>query len=625
MALDTGGPFRVLHVDDDQSLIDVTATFLTQEDDRFVVEGATSGVEGLDRLDDDVDCVISDYEMPEMDGLEFLEAVREQWSTLPFILFTAKGSDVVSDAISAGATDYLQKETGADQYTLLANRVGNAIERTVAGRAARTTSARFETLLADAAVYELTADGAIRYVTPAVEGVLGHEPADLEGTNAFQSVHPDDQRSVFEAFETVAEDADATAAVEARCQHADGSWRWLGIAFRNLVDDPAVNAVVANVRDITERRECTHELDQYRLLVQTAGDAMYALDEDGYIEMVNASHVDWSGYSESELVDTHVSEFMPAEAVEEGIEITVDLLKNPEKQRGRFEFPATRPDGEERIYEDNIAVLTDADGNYGGSVGVIRDITEQKRRQRALERQNERLDNFASIISHDIRNPLQVASGNLTLARERGDADALENVQKAHERIEDIIDDMLTLARHGQGIEATEPTDINSVARNAWATVDTRGVDLELDGSQTLDAEPDRLRQLFENLFRNAAEHASTSSRPEADDAAEHAGSAATVTVGPIEPFHTATRISRDGGNGFYVADDGPGIPEDRRADVLDFGFSTDEEGTGFGLAIVTQIADAHGWATTVTESRDGGARFEFVRESVDDLSNTTD
>src|SRR6056297_3239217 len=103
MALDTGGPFRVLHVDDDQSLIDVTATFLTQEDDRFVVEGATSGVEGLDRLDDDVDCVISDYEMPEMDGLEFLEAVREQWSTLPFILFTAKGSDVVSDAISAGA------------------------------------------------------------------------------------------------------------------------------------------------------------------------------------------------------------------------------------------------------------------------------------------------------------------------------------------------------------------------------------------------------------------------------------------------------------------------------------------------------------------------------------------
>jgi PAS domain S-box-containing protein len=610
MALVAEASFRILHVDDDPALIDVTADFLATEDDRFTVEAATSAAEGLDRLDDgDIDCVISDYEMPGMDGIEFLEAVREEWPDLPFILFTGKGSEAVaSEAISAGVTDYLQKGTGTEQYTLLANRVRNAVESHAAEREARLARDRVETLLSRPAdfIYALAEDGTVASVTPAVERVLGTDAADVAGTNAFEAVHPDDRESVFDAFERVVEDADTDPGVSARLEHDDGSWRSVRVVFRNCLDDPAVGAVLANVRDVTERETCLQELDRYRTLVQTAGDAMYALDEEGYIEMVNASHVEWSGYTESELVGTHVSEFMPADAVEEGIELTLELLRNPDKHRARFEFPATRPDGEERIYEDNLAVLTDTDGNYSGSIGVIRDITEQKRRERALERQNERLDNFASIISHDIRNPLQVASGNLAQARETGDEAAFEKVARAHDRIDAIIDDVLTLARHGQSVAETEPTLINSVARDAWATVDTREMALELSGDQRLEAEPDRLRQLFENLFRNAV---------------EHAGPDVTVTVGPIEPFHTATRVANDAGSGFYVADDGPGIPEAERGDVLDFGVSGSSGGTGFGLAIVSQIADAHGWETTVTESASGGARFEFVEAAVSDLA----
>jgi PAS domain S-box-containing protein len=609
MGSGTEESFRILHVDDDESLIDVTAAFLTEADGRFSVEGVTSGAAGLERLDSDIDCIISDYGMPEMNGIEFLRAVREARPDLPFIIFTGKGSEAVaSDAISAGVTDYLQKGTGTDQYTLLANRVSNAIESYAAERAARATERRFETLLAEPADYvcELTTDGTVEYVTPAVESTLGYAPGTLEGGSVFNHLHPADRDSAVEVFEAAVEEPSATRTTVARVETADGSWRWGKFTVRNCRADPAVGAMVANVRDVTERKAREDELSKYRTLVDTAGDAMYALDEEGYITMVNASHVDWSGYTESELVGSHVGEFMPAEAVEEGVELTVELLQNPEKQRARFEFPATRPDGEERIYEDNIAVLTDDDGNYGGSIGVIRDITEQKRRERALERQNERLDNFASIISHDIRNPLQVASGNLALARETGDDEVFEKVESAHERIGEIIDDVLALARHGQGIEATEPTDVNSVARDAWATVDTRGMALETKGAQEIAAEPDRLRQLFENLFRNAV---------------EHAGPDTTVTVGPIQPMHTTTRINDDSGNGFYVADDGPGIPEDERDKVFDFGFSTDADGTGFGLSIVTQIADAHGWATTVAEGRAGGARFEFVKQSVDELS----
>lgn len=124
---------RVLHVDDDPSLGDLVAEFLQRENEQFEVTTVTSASEGLRHLADDghtVDCIVSDFDMPHKNGIEFLEAVRETRPELPFVLFTGKGSEeVASDAISAGATDYLQKSAGTDQYTVLANRIQNAVER----------------------------------------------------------------------------------------------------------------------------------------------------------------------------------------------------------------------------------------------------------------------------------------------------------------------------------------------------------------------------------------------------------------------------------------------------------------------------------------------------------------
>ncbi len=122
---------EILHVDDDPDLGEATKTFLERVDEEFAVTTATSAVEGLDLLDKGAfDCVISDYEMPNTNGIEFLELVREQYPDLPFILFTGKGSEeVASDAIASGATDYMQKRMGTDQYDVLANRVKNAVDQ----------------------------------------------------------------------------------------------------------------------------------------------------------------------------------------------------------------------------------------------------------------------------------------------------------------------------------------------------------------------------------------------------------------------------------------------------------------------------------------------------------------
>ena len=217
---------------------------------------------------------------------------------------------------------------------------------------------------------------------------------------------------------------------------------------------------------------------------------------------------------------------------------------------------------------------------------IYTDITERKRRERELARQNERLDQFASVVSHDLRNPLSVATGNLELVADECDADGIERVARAHDRMEALIEDLLRLARAGDDVDEVAPVPLAAAVQRAWGGVRTDGATLEVDAvAASVVADENRLGQLFENLFRNAVEHA----RPDV-----------TVRVGRLE-------------DGFFVADDGPGIPADERDRVLEAGYSRTEEGTGFGLAIVERIASAHGWSVALVESADGGARFEFT------------
>ncbi|MFB6197903.1 MAG: sensor histidine kinase, partial [Halobacteriaceae archaeon] len=115
--------------------------------------------------------------------------------------------------------------------------------------------------------------------------------------------------------------------------------------------------------------------------------------------------------------------------------------------------------------------------------------------------------------------------------------------------------------------------------------VDTREATLNTDTPGVIRADRSRLKQVLENLIRNAV---------------EHGGDGVTVSVGAMD-------------GGFYVADTGPGIPETEREEIFEAGYSTTADGTGFGLKIAEQIAEAHGWEITVTESEQGGTRFEFT------------
>ena len=206
------------------------------------------------------------------------------------------------------------------------------------------------------------------------------------------------------------------------------------------------------------------------------------------------------------------------------------------------------------------------------------------------------VDRLASVISHDLRNPLDVAAAHLQAARETGDAEHFEQLAAAHTRMERIIQDVLTLARGEDALEPIAGVDPGGVATDAWATVDTEAASLSVaEDLPTLAADRDRLQRLFENLFRNSIEHGTGSHRPGAEE------NALTVTVG------------RDG-TGFFVADNGVGIPTADRQQVFDAGYVRDDSGltTGLGLTIVEEIAEAHKWDIELTDSNTGGARFEF-------------
>lgn len=226
------------------------------------------------------------------------------------------------------------------------------------------------------------------------------------------------------------------------------------------------------------------------------------------------------------------------------------------------------------------------DGEVVRVVGFTRDITQRKQSEQQLKAKNEQLERFASVVAHDLRNPWNVADGFLRLARESQDSDDLRRVADALDRMERIITDLLALAKAGAQIDHKEPVSVAEVAESSWDLISHPEGSLTVAGDTTVIGDPTRIAQLFENLFRNSV---------------EHAGPAVTIVVGSLAEMP-----------GFYIEDDGPGIPESDREAVFDRGHTTTRTGTGFGLAIVEDIVTAHNWTLTLTESADGGARFEI-------------
>ncbi|WP_245742073.1 sensor histidine kinase [Natrinema salaciae] len=342
------------------------------------------------------------------------------------------------------------------------------------------------------------------------------------------------------------------------------------------------------LRDITNRRRVQK---RYQTLIEHSSDLTVVLDEEGDLTYVSPSAKSIIGVPADEIIGENTMDHIHPEDIESVAERFDEVVMNP-AETVRFEYRLRHIDGSWRTMEGVARNLLE-NPYVKGVVVNARDITARTERERDLERTNDRLEQFANIVSHDLRNPLTVAQGHLQLAKDTGDMDSLEAIEQSHERMESIIEDVLTLAQQEKSIGETEHVGLASIAREAWKHVETPDATLVVDSNTTIAADRDRLLRLFENCFRNAI---------------EHAGADVTVTIGTTD-------------KSFFIADDGPGIPDNQRDDVLEAGYTTAETGTGFGLSIVSQIAEAHGWTVSIDTSVAGGARLSFRTEEFDDLS----
>ncbi|MFB6267933.1 MAG: PAS domain S-box protein [Halodesulfurarchaeum sp.] len=365
----------------------------------------------------------------------------------------------------------------------------------------------------------------------------------------------------------------------------------------------------------TEIMACSTEQAVYERLIDAATDILdfdlceISRHEDGYLVPTASS----TGLESDVSRRISVEEGLAGRTFREGESILIDDIRTFEEaiegsgyrsglsvpigEFGVLQIVAEVPDrfdqGDLELTELLVAHATEA----------LTRINREKRlreHEAELTRQNERLDRFASVVSHDLRNPLNVAEGRLELLQEDCESEHIKPLLEAQERMETLIEDVLTLTRQGQTVRDLESVRLDRIVDDALEGVPTEDVsmDVAVPDETTLEADDSRLRRILENLIRNAV---------------EHAGPDVTLEIGVTD-------------RGFYVADDGPGIPEENRAEVFEHGYSTSEQGTGLGLAIVQDLAEAHGWTVEVSESDLGGARFEISDvKSLDPQDTRTD
>ncbi|WP_158854914.1 histidine kinase N-terminal 7TM domain-containing protein [Halorhabdus sp. CUG00001] len=367
----------------------------------------------------------------------------------------------------------------------------------------------------------------------------------------------------------------------------DDGQRFYTAHLTPLRDDGSLGRLLT-IRDVTDNRRIEK---RYQALIENASDIITVVDQEGTLAYVSPSVKRILGREPETLRGQSPLEYVHPDDRARVKTAFADI--GVDTGTVRFECRVEDADGTVRVVESVGQDLTE-NPFVQGIVVHTRDVTERHQREQELERANEHLEAFASAISHDLRNPLNVAAGNLELARTEREEAYFQRVESAHERMETLIDDLLRLAKQGQTVAETDQVDLETVATDAWETVETAQATLDIRETDTIDADRNRLRQLFENLYRNAIDHAG-------------------------EDVHVRVGTRSDG---LFVADDGPGIPADQRQAVFQSGYTTSTDGTGFGLAIVRNIVDAHGWSIQAVESESGGARFEI--NCVEAIAETT-
>jgi PAS domain S-box-containing protein len=561
---------------------------------------------GLKRLaEGDIDVLLLDLSLPDSQGLDSLSKVLAKAPKVPIVVMSGlEDESVAIKAVQEGAQDYLVK--GSVDAKLLARSLRYAIERHRLQQALRHSEEYFRALTENSqdAIAILDSNGTIRYEGPSIERILGYEPQDRVGKSAFELIHPEDMSRVVNSFAELMRKPRSTLRAEVRLQHKDGSWRTFEAVGNNLLDDPAVRGVVANFRDITERKQAEEALreseEKLKHYLDSSPEAILICDTRGNFLYGNRVAQKIMGYSSEELVGKNWQKnfALSEESLSKGVRL---MELSARKRTGPNEFELVGKDGSHTFVEVSTYPIGQRDKVE--IISIARDITERKRLEEQLRLAGRlvAVGELAVGVAHELNNPLAAIQGFAQLLTASDHLDKtlkkdLETIYREAQRASKITGSLLSFARQhkpekhlisiDEVIEKTLELRVHQMQVNNIEVV----VDFAADLPKTM-ADFSQMQQVFVNIINNAEQ---------AMLEAHGRGKLIVKTERSGEMIQIA------------FTDSGPGISEENLNRIFDPFFTTKEvgKGTGLGLSICYGIVQAHGGRIYAKSKLGRGATF---------------
>ena len=599
--------YRILYVDDESGMLEIGKLFL-ERSGQFSVDTITSAPAALTLLKiKTYDAIISDYQMPEVDGIEFLKQVRLSGNSIPFILFTGRGrEEVVIQALNEGADFYLQKGgEPVSQFTELSHKIRQAILQKKTEIALSNSERRLSDIInfLPDATFAIDTDGIVIAWNRSIEEMTGIPAADILGKGGYEYATPfygnrrpilidlvfEPDEKIARYYSSISREGNSLSA-ETNLIHPKGNRIDALVKASPLYNrDGNVTGAIESIRDITGRKRVEEALmeseDKYRLVVENNHDAIYIFRSD-QILFANSRASDLTGYPHKELMEIRLWDLVHPDDRDRLIESYRKSFSGEEVPSEYTARLLTR-DGISRSCEFFVDTIM-----YQGApavLGIARDITERKKADETVREANRKLALLTTITRHDINNQVLALNGFIALLHEKVPDPALENyftwIAQAIARISSTI--QFTKAYSAVGGTDPQWQDIRTLVETAATQVPLRTVIVinDLPPGREVHADPLAVR-VFYNLIENSV---------------RYGGKITTIRFSLEEC---------DGSCIIVCEDDGEGIPAEDKERIFEWGFG---KNTGLGLALSREILGITGITIHESGSPGKGAMFEIT------------
>ena len=584
------GTIRVLHIDDDENLLDTVKTILSDLDSSLTIQTESSPQKALSEIESgSFDCVVTDYAMPEMNGLELAKRIREKHN-VPIILYTGKGSEEVAEkAFDIGINDYIRKEMQPSHYQLLAKSIKDVAERR------RAENLHLNIINSTPDALSISVGTSIVFANKALAELLGlKSPDQLIGRSSLERIVPAMRSMVKRALRSVSTDA-TQKLLEYDIRRSDGS-RVSVEASISAIQYNGSKAVLSFMRDITERKEIEEARrkseERFSSLVDLAPDGILTMDMRGRITFVNQALLRLTNHTEDEML----GKWFPKVGTARVSDIPMFLKTFSRIVRGKVPLPSefvyVRRDGSKGWGEAHVNLIN-VKGKKKELLAILSDITERKRLQEELENKSKHLEaeveektkalldsermitagRVAAQVGHDLRGPLNTIRNAVYIGERfpEKSGELFRIIDKAVDTSVQLLDEMRSRTQEGplNLIEVDLNSFIESILNDTALPVNYN-VDRRLMADAQVSIDVHKMRRVLENLLRNAV------------DAMPQGG---TIQVSTDSDKESVT---------LNVKDNGCGIPDNVMENLFKPFVTTKTNGTGLGLNFCKRVVEVH-------------------------------